>query len=291
MTKREIDSISGQETTGHEWDGIKELNHPLPSWWLYTFYASIVVAVVYWVLMPAIPWFNGHSNGILGYSQRASLDHVMEAATAAQAQYIARIDQAPSLAAIQADADLFNFAQAGGRAVFNENCAACHGLGGSGRPGGFPTLADDDWIWGGTLDDIAQTVRHGIRNADPDSRQSVMPNFGTDSILTAPQIADVAEFVLSLSKRSTDTAAAGRGKTVFADNCAACHGDNGQGKPELGAPNLADAIWLNGDGSKLAIMAQVTKPKMGVMPAWGGRLSEAQQRMVTVYVHSLGGGQ
>jgi cytochrome c oxidase cbb3-type subunit III len=291
MATKEIDSVTGRETTGHEWDGIKELNTPMPRWWLYTFYASIVISVIYWVLFPAIPWVNGHTDGILGYNQRVEFDRAMQAASAAQAQYLTRIDQAPSLAAIQAEPDLFNFAQTGGRAVFNENCAACHGLGGSGRPGGFPTLADDDWIWGGTLDDVAQTVLHGIRNADPDSRQSVMPNFGTDGLLTPAQIADVADYVLSLSQRSTDAAAAERGKTVFAENCAACHGDTGEGKPELGAPNLADAIWLQSDGSRLSIIAQITKPKMGVMPAWGGRLSEANQRMVTIYVHSLGGGQ
>jgi len=291
MAAKEVDSVTGHETTGHEWDGIKELNRPLPMWWLYTFYATIVISVIYWVLFPAIPWVNGHTNGILGYNQRVSLDHVMEEANAAKAQYITRIEQAPSLAAIQSDPDLFNFAQTGGRAVFNENCAPCHGLGGSGRPGGFPTLADDDWIWGGKLDDIAQTVRHGIRNADPDSRQSVMPNFGTDGILTPEQISDVAEYVLSLSNRSTDAAAVDRGKAVFADNCASCHGDAGEGKQELGAPNLSDAIWLHGDDSKAAIVAQVTKPRMGVMPSWTGRLSEANQRMVTIYVHSLGGGQ
>ncbi|MFZ5790559.1 MAG: cytochrome-c oxidase, cbb3-type subunit III [Pseudomonadota bacterium] len=291
MAIRERDAVTGRETTGHEWDGIKELNTPLPKWWLYTFYATIVFSVIYWVLFPSIPWISGHTDGILGYNQRVALDKALGAAAESQAQYVKRIEQAPSLADIQADPDLLNFAMAGGRATFNENCAPCHGLGGSGRPGGFPTLADDDWLWGGTLDEVAQTIRHGIRNADPDSRQSVMPNFGTDAILDNAQIADVAEYVLSLSGRSTDAAAADRGKPLFADNCAACHGDKGQGLPEFGAPNLTDAIWLYGDGSKAAIIAQVTQPKMGVMPSWQGRLTEAQQRMVAVYVHSLGGGQ
>jgi cytochrome c oxidase cbb3-type subunit 3 len=291
MAIRERDAVTGRETTGHEWDGIKELNTPLPKWWLYTFYATIVFSVIYWVLFPSIPWITGHTDGILGYNQRVALDKALGAAAESQAQYVKRIEQAPSLADIQADPDLLNFAMAGGRATFNENCAPCHGLGGSGRPGGFPTLADDDWLWGGTLDEVAQTIRHGIRNADPDSRQSAMPNFGTDAILDNAQIADVAEYVLSLSGRSTDAAAAERGKSLFAENCAACHGDNGQGLPEFGAPNLTDAIWLYGDGSKAAIVAQVTQPKMGVMPSWQGRLSEAQQRMVAVYVHALGGGQ
>lgn len=290
MATKERDAVTGRETTGHEWDGIKELNTPLPKWWLYTFYATIVVAVIYWVLYPAIPWVSGYTGGILGYNQRMALDKALGAAAESRAKYIERIAQAPSLADIQADPDLFNFAMAGGRATFNENCAACHGLGGSGRPGGFPTLADDDWMWGGTLDEIAQTIRYGIRNADPDSRQSAMPNFGADAILDGAQIADVAEYVLSLSGRSTDAAAADRGKPLFAENCAACHGDNGQGLKEFGAPNLTDAIWLYGD-SKAAIIAQVTQPKMGVMPSWQGRLSEDQQRMTAIYVHSMGGGQ
>lgn len=290
MATKERDAVTGRETTGHEWDGIKELNTPLPKWWLYTFYATIVVAVIYWVLYPAIPWVSGYTGGILGYNQRMALDKALGAAAESRAKYIERIAQAPLLADIQADPDLFNFAMAGGRATFNENCAACHGLGGSGRPGGFPTLADDDWMWGGTLDEIAQTIRYGIRNADPDSRQSAMPNFGADAILDGAQIADVAEYVLSLSGRSTDAAAADRGKPLFAENCAACHGDNGQGLKEFGAPNLTDAIWLYGD-SKAAIVAQVTQPKMGVMPSWQGRLSEDQQRMTAIYVHSMGGGQ
>jgi len=214
----------------------------------------------------------------------------MASAMAGRQAYVGRIEQA-SLDQIQSDPDLLNFALTGGRAAFNENCAACHALGGAGRPGGFPTLADDDWLWGGKPDQILQTIRHGIRNADPDTRVSEMPAFGRDQILDAGQIGDVAEYVLSLTYRATDVEAAARGGQVFADNCAACHGDTGQGNPDLGAPNLADAIWLRGSGTKAEIVAQVTQPKMGVMPTWQGRLDEATLRMLATYVHSLGGGQ
>jgi cytochrome c oxidase cbb3-type subunit III len=290
MAAEERDPVTGQMTTGHEWDGIKELNTPLPKWWLYVFYASILFSVVYWVLFPAIPGISGYTHGLLGYNQRAALDEVLASAAAGRQAYVERIEQT-SLEQIQSDPDLLNFALTGGRAAFNENCAACHALGGAGRPGGFPTLADDDWLWGGKPDAILQTIRHGIRSADPDARQSEMPAFGRDQILDAGQIDDVAEFVLSLSGRSTDAAAAGRGAQVFADNCAACHGAAGAGNPEFGAPNLADAIWLRGSGTKAEIVAQVTQPKMGVMPNWQGRLDEATLRMLATYVHSLGGGQ
>ena len=290
MAMEERDPVTGQTTTGHEWDGIKELNTPLPRWWLYVFYASILFSVVYWVLFPAIPGISGYTHGLLGYNQRAALDEVMASAMAGRQAYVGRIEQA-SLEQIQSDPDLLNFALTGGRAAFNENCAACHALGGAGRPGGFPTLADDDWLWGGRPDQILQTIRHGIRNADPDTRVSEMPAFGRDQILDAGQIGDVAEYVLSLTYRATDVEAAARGGQVFADNCAACHGDTGQGNPEFGAPNLADAIWLRGSGTKAEIVAQVTQPKMGVMPTWQGRLDEATLRMLATYVHSLGGGQ
>jgi cytochrome c oxidase cbb3-type subunit 3 len=218
------------------------------------------------------------------------LDSVMATAAEAREGYVGRIEQA-SLEEIRTDPDLLNFALAGGRAAFNENCAACHALGGAGRPGGYPTLADDDWLWGGSPDQILQTIRYGVRNAHPDARQSEMPAFGRDQILDMAQVDDVAEYVLSLSYRATDSAAAARGGQVFADNCAACHGETGQGDPELGAPNLADAIWLRGSGTKADIVTQVRQPRMGVMPTWQGRLDEATVRMLATYVHSLGGGQ
>ena len=209
--KAEKDSITGVETTGHEWDGIRELNNPLPKWWLYVFYATIVFAVVWWILYPAWPWVHGHTTGILHSDQRTILGQDMEAAHARQAAYLDRI-AAQTPAQINADAELQRFAIAGGEVLFKENCAPCHGLGGAGRKG-YPTLADDDWLWGGTLEQIDYTIHHGIRNGvDPDARDSQMPAFGADGILTRPQIEDVAQHVLSLTGRATDQAAAGRGR-------------------------------------------------------------------------------
>lgn len=193
-----------------------------------------------------------------------------------------------SVADIEKDPQLLEFSLAGGKAVFNENCAQCHGVGGQGQKG-FPVLADDNWLWGGQLADIEQTVRHGIRSEDPEARQSQMPRFGADAILDAAAINDVAEYVVSLSGGEADAAAKERGAKVFAENCVACHGETGAGNKDMGAPSLTANIWqFTGDK---AFVAQVTNPRHGVMPAWQGRLNDDLIKMVTVYVHSLGGGQ
>lgn len=288
-TKGEKDQITGKDTTGHEWDGIRELDTPLPKWWIYVFYVTVVWALVYVVLYPAIPWGTQHSRGLLGWDQRGDFAERWAAAQAEQAAYKNKIAQAP-LAVIETDPQLLAYAMAGGHAAFADNCAPCHGGGGSGRKGGFPTLADDDWLWGGTADQIQKTITYGVRNANPESHQTVMPAFGADGALTRAQVNDVAEYVLSLSAGSKNQAAVARGEKIFADNCVACHGAGGKGNMEMGAPNLSDGIWLYG-GSKDQIVAQIWRPRMGVMPAWEGRLDPATIKMLTVYVHSLGGGQ
>lgn len=286
----EKDHVTGTETTGHEWDGIKELNTPLPRWWLWTYYASVIFAVGYMIAYPAIPLIHGNTTGLLGYSSRADVEKAMVDAKAAQAQWLDKI-KAASLDDIEKTPELLAFAQAGGAAAFKVNCVQCHGAGAAGGPG-FPNLNDNDWLWGGTLDSINTTLTHGIRyTSDKDTRDSVMPNFGADGILNADQIKQVANYVISLSGgEGVDAAAVEAGKQVFTDNCAACHGDAGTGNKDLGAPNLTDKLWLYG-GTVEAVMAQVTKPKHGVMPAWTGKLDETTIKQLAVYVHSLGGGE
>jgi cytochrome c oxidase cbb3-type subunit 3 len=281
-TKVEKDIVTGTPTTGHEWDGIKELDTPLPKWWLYVFYATIVWSLGYYVLYPAWPSLSSHTPGLLGYSSRVEIREELAAQAAARAPFVERIRTEPLVLEERS-------AIAGGRATFLENCAPCHGSGGAGAKG-FPSLADDDWLWGGSREAILQTITHGVRNANAESRQSQMPRFGADGILQKDAINDVAEYVLSLSGTGTDKAAAERGKTIFAENCAACHGENGQGMQELGAPNLADQIWLYG-GSKADVVESITNARAGSMPAWAGRLDDATIKMLTVYVHSLGGGK
>jgi cytochrome c oxidase cbb3-type subunit 3 len=285
---KEIDDVTGVETTGHEWDGIKELNKPLPKWWLYVLYATIIWSVGYWIAYPAWPLVSGYTEGVLGYSQRATVTENIAQARAAQAETNDAIDKA-SLAEIKASPDLLQFAMAGGRAAFGDNCAPCHGRGAQGV-GTYPNLNDDDWLWGGTLEAIHQTILHGVRGGGDEARISDMPRFGLDQILTKEQISDAAEHVLALSGGEHEAAAAERGRTIYAENCAACHADDGTGNVDLGAPDLADAIWLYGS-SKADIVKSIETGRGGVMPAWSGRLDENTIKKLTVYVHSLGGGQ
>lgn len=285
--EKEIDAVTGTDTTGQVWDGIRELNTPLPKWWLYTFYATILWSVVYCVLYPAVPWITGHTTGILGHTERTALAARLADVRAERAGTLNRI-AVSEVSEILEDTELARFALAGGGAAFADNCTPCHGTGGTGRPG-YPILADDAWIWGGTPDDIHTTILHGVRwEEDEDTRYSEMPVFGNDYLETAA-IRDVTEHVLALGGRDADAAAAARGAAVFAEECAYCHGDQGEGMAELGAPNLTDAIWLRG-GAREEIFAQIYRPTHGVMPSWQDRLDPATLKMLAAYVHALGGG-
>ncbi len=288
MKQRDIDELSGIETTGHEWDGIKELNNPLPRWWLWTFYACIAFAAVYTVLYPAWPIVSGGTKGVLGYTAREQLQQEVSAAQAGQAEMLAKIAAMP-VAAIAADPALVAFASAGGASAFKVYCSQCHGSGAAGGFG-YPNLNDDEWIWGGTIDDIHKTITHGARSQlDADTHDNPMPNFGTDGILNRDQIRSVATYVAALSGlpggEKTEAGAA-----IYAQNCAACHGPEAKGNPQLGAPNLTNAIWLYG-GSVDGIIAQVNHPRLGMMPARGAKLGDTTVKELAVYVHGLGGGQ
>ncbi|MES0150207.1 cytochrome-c oxidase, cbb3-type subunit III [Mesorhizobium sp. M0012] len=287
MGSEHIDEVSGISTTGHEWDGIKELNNPLPRWWVTTFYITIAWAIGYTVVYPAWPMLTSATRGVLGYSSRKDVKNELAAAEVAKGKYVAAI-QAKTVSEITADDTLREFAVAAGGAAFKVNCVQCHGSGAQGSKG-FPNLNDDDWLWGGNAEQIQQTIAHGIRFAsDPDTRLSEMPAFG--DIITTDQIKQVGAYVASLSDPVQDTSLIELGANVFAENCAACHGENAKGNRELGAPDLTDAIWLYGSG-ETAIAAQVRAPKHGVMPAWIGRLGEIKAKELAVYIHSLGGGE
>jgi len=287
MASIEKDSVSGQMTTGHEWDGIKELNTPLPKWWVAIFWVSVIWAVGYWIVYPSWPTVSGYTPGVFGWSSRGTLETELKAQKAERSQWLSKIDAA-SVDEIAKDRTLLNYALAGGKIAFGDNCAPCHGTGGVGSPGAYPSLADDVWLWGGTLADIQQTVTHGVRNEDAASRNNVMPSFGADGILTPDQISQVADYVVSLQK---SPAAGSPGEAIFNDNCVACHGAGGVGNPEMGAPPLNTTIRTFTKPTKDGVMAQVTKPKLGSMPSWGKRLDATTIKMLTVYVHSLGGGK
>lgn len=287
-TKIEKDATTGQDTTGHEWDGIKELNTPLPKWWLYTFYACIIWGVIYTVMFPSWPTLSSHFDGLSGWTRRGEVTAALDAQKAGQAATREKI-VAMDIESIRKDPALMGYVQAAGRVAFADNCAGCHGAGGAGAKG-FPTLADDDWIWGGKPDQILQTITYGIRNTNENSRVSDMPRFGADGLLTKEQISDVADYVLSLSGTQGDAAATERGATVFAENCAACHGEKGEGNQELGAPRLSDGIWLYG-GDRKTVVDTITYARRGNMPAWIERLDPATVKVLATYVHALGGGQ
>ena len=279
------------DTTGHSWDGIQEFNNPLPRWWLWTFYFTIFWGIIYTIAYPAWPLITGATPGVIGFSTRANVAEDIVQFEAMNSDLRAQIETVElALITPQADPDLYNYAIQGGAAIFRTWCAQCHGSGAAGvQASGYPNLLDDDWLWGGSVEDIHLTIRHGIRNEeDPDARYSQMTAY--EGILSDEEISQVVHYVRDISGQEADHALADPGATVYLDNCAACHSDDGTGDRFLGAPNLTDAIWLYG-GSNEAIEYTVRNARFGVMPAWQSRLSESDIRAVSVYVHALGGGE
>jgi len=274
------------ETTGHSWDGIEEYNNPLPRWWLITTYLTIIWGIGYVIAYPAIPLINGATPGLLGYSSRGEVQKDIDEVNARNAPLVARVNEL-ELAAIAGDEEVGSFAINGGRAVFQTFCSQCHGSGAAGALG-YPNLLDNDWLWGGSIEDIHETISVGIRyEANLDTRFSQMPAFG--EFLSKEEIGTLAQEVSAFSgingAESTED-----GALLFADNCSSCHADNGTGDRFQGAPNLTDAIWLY--GSDMATLNKtISEARFGVMPAWSGRLSESQIRQAAVYIHSLGGGE
>lgn len=287
-TKIEKDVISGRDTTGHVWDGLRELNTPLPKWWLYTLIVICIWGVGYAIVRPSVPGLFGYYHGTSGYSTRAQVTADVAAIAAGRAGSMDKIKATP-IEKIAQDPQLQAVALTAGRITFANNCQPCHGAGGGGRPG-FPTLASDSWIWGGKLAEIQQTITYGIRSGHPEARVNQMPRFGVDAILKPAEIDAAADFVLSLRAGTKPGPNVAAGAKVFADNCVACHGDKGEGNREVGGPNLHSAVHLYGD-SKEAVVAQITNPRQGVMPNWNVRLDEATIKSVAFYVHSLGGGE
>ena len=288
MSKKEVDDVSGTQTTGHDWDGIKELDTPTPRWWLVIFYATIVWAVGYWIVYPAWPGISSYTHGLWNHSQRDEVTTDVAALKSARAGREQALANA-SLADIQNSPDLLQFAMAEGKAAFGDNCAPCHGAGGQGARG-YPNLNDDVWLWGGKLTDIQHTITVGVRSTSADTRQSQMPAFGRDGIIKPAQVDDLTEYVVHLSGRAADARAVRRAIPLFADNCAACHGPEGKGNRSFGAPNLTDNEWEYGS-ARDDIHDQIWNGHGGVMPTWSGRLSPEEIKAVAVYVHNLGGGE
>ncbi|MCL4133881.1 UNVERIFIED_CONTAM: hypothetical protein GTU68_063872 [Idotea baltica] len=290
--KRPVDSHTGVETTGHSWDGISELDNPLPRWWLIVWYICIGFGVVYMIMMPAIPALPGlgsNTTGVRNHSDRDNIAIAMtELRSERQADSATLLDA--SLEEIQTDRDLQQFALAMGESLFGDNCATCHGAGGRGAKG-YPVLADDVWLWDGTLDGIEFTLRHGIRHdGDDDSRFSLMPSFGSDELLTPREISDLTDYVLNFSGQSQNPEAVTRAAPVFEQQCSSCHSVDGTGDRTQGAPDLTDSDWLYGS-ARGDVYNTIFNARNSHMPAWDERLDDASIKALAVYVHSLGGGE
>lgn len=288
MSKRELDEVTGVDTTGHEWDGIKELDNPLPRWWLWVWYGTIAVAVIMWILWPAWPGVKGYTKGLLGQSDRADVAQQLEALKVQRGAQGVKLQHA-SLQQIEADPELQAYALAVGQSVFGDNCATCHGTGGTGGKG-YANLRDDVWLWGGSLDEIHSTIRTGVRSGQEGSPELMMPAFGRDQMLTEAQVSDVTEFVMAISRRKAERAAITRGAAIYQAQCAACHGPTGKGDGQKGAPDLTDGEWLYG-GSREDIHAQIWNGRNGVMPAWKDRFDPETVKALAVYIHANAGGQ
>ena len=288
MSERRIDEPTGVETTEHEWDGIRELDNPLPRWWLWTWYVTIAVAIVYWVLMPAWPGLHGYTKGILHQSDRVKLVRELADLKALRGAEGAQL-QTASLEEIERDPKLQAYAMAAGQALFGDNCATCHAQGGTGGKG-YPNLRDDVWLWGGSLEQIQHTITYGVRTGEPGAATTQMPAFGRDQMLKDAQIDDLTEYVVALSRRPANPAAVARATQLYADQCAACHGPQGLGDQTRGVPNLTDSEWLYGS-TREAIRDQIVNGRGGVMPTWGKRFDPQTIKALTVYIHANAGGQ
>ncbi len=287
--KKRIDAATGTETVGHEWDGIEELDTPMPRWWLWALYATIVWGIIYSILYPAWPMIDRATAGVLGWSSRGVLEQELSAEEARKAPIRSAIARTP-IEQLPNDARLMQAAVEGGRAAFRVNCVQCHGSGAAGSPG-YPNLNDDNWLWGGDIAAIHFSIEHGIRQPGHDqTRMSQMPAFGRDGMLDAAQIGDLVSHVRVISGAEKASPSSRRGSALFAQNCAACHGPGGEGNRTLGAPDLVDAIWLYG-GDRQTLTQTVTNARYGVMPSWGNRLDPVTVKMLAAYVHSLGGGE
>ena len=289
MAHHEIDEHSGVETTGHEWDGIKELNNPLPRWWLIILWITVAWSAVYMIFMPAWPGLTGYTKGLRNHSERANVEKAMAELDAQRGANMQKLLSVASIDEIEQDPQLLQFTLSAGKSLFGDNCATCHGAGGQGFVG-YPNLVDDAWLWGGELSAIRETIQVGIRSPHEETRLSLMQAFGRDGILSSDEISDLTDYVLNFSGGDADPAAVTRAAPLFAQNCASCHGAAGRGDKEQGAPNLTDSIWLYGD-RRADIYETIFHGRSGVMPAWTGRLSEEQITALAVYVHALGGGQ
>jgi cytochrome c oxidase cbb3-type subunit 3 len=287
MAVEERDPFTGHLTTGHEWNGIKELNTRVPRAVYFFLIVTFLFSVGYWLLMPAWPIGTSYTKGLLGIDQRNVVADSLKHAALDRATWTERIEKA-DYATIQQDAGLMADVRGTGHTLFGDNCAACHGLDAKGGKG-FPNLTTAAWLWGGTPDAIAETIRVGINATHPETRVAQMLAFGRDGMLQRADIDNLVAFVRSLSNPVPNEVAAKQvetGKALFATNCASCHGDNAKGSTDLGAPDLTDANWIYG-GDVQSIHTSIWGGRQGHMPSWEARLSDLDRKILTLYLLDL----
>jgi len=286
MAAEKHDPVTGRMTTGHEWNGIEELDTPVPRVVIFFLAVTTLFAIGYWLLMPAWPLGWTYTKGLLGIDQRQVVTRQVEDAAAQRAIWTDRV-ASMSFEEVAADAALMRNVREAGRTLFVDNCAACHGVDASGGPG-FPDLGAKAWLWGGEPEMIEETIRIGINSTNDDTRVSQMMAFGRDEILTRDQVRDVVAYVRSLSGSVADAGRIRAGQEIFAANCIACHGEQAKGNLEVGAPDLTDVHWIYG-GDSQSVYTTVYSGRQGHMPHWGGRLSPVDIRILALYVHTLTG--
>ena len=288
MDVEEVDPVSGRKTTGHEWNGIKELDTPVPRGVLMFLVATHLFALLWWVLMPTWPLGTTYTKGVLGTDQWQRVEKDLVESQAARLQWTSAIE-AKSYDEIIADENLMQFGRASGRQLFGDNCAACHGTDGKGRFN-YPNLTDEDWLWGGGPDNIAETLRVGINSPHDETRTAEMPAFGRDQMLERTEIRQVALYVHSLTNPATSTpenvAEIQAGREVFLSTCAACHGEDAKWSQEVGAPNLTDTYWGYG-GDMQTLLTTIHGGRRGHMPTWDERLTEVEIKTLALYVNDL----
>lgn len=287
MDEQEYDAPTGRKTTGHEWNGIKELDTPIPRVVLFFLAAGLVFSVIYWVLMPAWPLGVTYTRGLLGFSDRDEVTRQVEAGAVARGAWTDRLTS-ESYASLAADPALMAHVRDRGRVLFADNCAVCHGAEGRGGPG-YPDLGARRWLWGGEPEVLGETIRVGVNSDHPQTRRSQMSAFGQFGVLDREQVLDATAHVRALSGQAlaeSEQARLESGRAVFAENCASCHGADGRGDHAFGAPDLTDRTWIYG-GDAQAVFNSIYSGRHGHMPHWEGRLPPADIRLLTLYVGTL----
>lgn len=283
MSVGERDDHTGHLTTGHEWNGIKELNTRVPRIVWVCLLGTFLYSVVYWLLMPAWPLGDHATRGILDYREQdvvaEQIDHANRMFGSWKQDLLKKDIQSPNL-----DPILLEKVLVAGKSLFGDNCSACHGIDGNGNLG-FPSLADGSWLWSGEVVGIEETIRYGINSPHDDTQVSQMPAFGHDGLLSRNEVIELVGYLQSVSKGTSASSISAAGGLLFADNCAACHGDDAKGVG-IGAPNLTDNFWIYGS-SRQQLFETIWNGRQGHMPAWEGRLNDEQIRILAIFVSNL----